>query len=118
MAVDLKLNADNDLVILNGDLQLVTEDEEIAQHIKTRLMTWQGEWILDFGMGLDWLDKIFTIHTSQEKRDAAIKKVITDTPGVKEITNYVFDVDIRAHSAVINFSVTTIYGSIVQEIRT
>ena len=118
MAVDLKLNDSHDLTIENGDLVLATEDTEVAQHIKTRLLFWQGEWILSFPMGLDWLDSIFTVHTSQEKRDKLIKDVITGTPGVKELINFVFDMDIRAHSAVITFEATTIYGDIIQEIRT
>ncbi len=118
MAVDLKLDAAHDLSVEAGDLALVTEDNEVAQHIKTRLLFWQGEWILDFAEGLDWLDRVFTVHTSQEKRDKVIKDVILGTPGVKELISFVFDMDIPNHSAVITFEVTTIYGSIVQEIRT
>lgn len=118
MAVDLKLDANHDLVVENGDLQLVTEDEEIAQRIKIRLLFWQGEWILDFSMGLDWLDRIFTVHTSQEKRDKLIKDVILGASGVKSLTSYVFDMDIPNHSVVIAFGATTIYGEIYQEIRT
>ena len=119
MAVDLKLGASShDLVILNGDLQLVTEDEEVAQHIKTRLLFWQGEWILDFFEGVQWIDRIFTVHTSQEKRDKILKDVITGTPGVLALIDFVFDMDIPNHSAVITFKATTIYGEIHQEIRT
>jgi len=118
MATDLKLTSAHDLQILNGDLVLATESEEVAQHIKTRLLFWQGEWILDFYKGVQWLDRIFTVHTSQEKRDKLIKDVITGTPGVLALTSFVFDMNIPNHSAVITFEATTIYGEIYQEIRT
>ncbi len=119
MATDLKLGATtHDLVIESGDLALATENEEVKQHVKIRLMFWQGEWILDFAEGLDWLDGIFTVHTSQEKRDKLIKDVITGTPTVKDLIDFVFDMDTPTHSAKIDWQGTTIFGPIVQEIRT
>ena len=119
MAIDLKLDtATHDVVIENGDLLLIDEAEEVAQSAKIRVLTWQGEWILDYTRGVPWLDKIFSVSVSDTEKKQIIRKEIINTLGFKDLINIDLGMDYSAHGAQITFSGTTIYGDIIVEIIT
>lgn len=119
MAIDLILNAStHDVVVESGDLVLATEDTQVAQNVKIRLLTWQGEWLLDVSMGVDYLDQIFSVSTSLDVKRAIIKQAIMATPGVKDIVAFDFGLDHAAGGAQIDFVGTTDYGEITVEVQT
>ncbi len=115
---DIKLDASGDLEILGGDLTLIDESEQVAQNIKTRLLTIEGEWILDYTRGVPWFDKVFAPSTSIEERNALIKRAILGTKGVKAITKYEFAMDYIERTFYVSFEATTDYGEVFVEVRT
>jgi hypothetical protein len=118
MSVDLKLTEQHALQLTDGDLVLATESEEVAQATKIRLLFWLGEWILNVALGTDWLNGVFAVHTSQERRDRLIKRRILDTKHVQQLTKYEFGMDYVARGAAIDFRATTDFGEVDVEIRT
>lgn len=119
MSTDLALNTTtHDLIIDNGDLSLVTDSDEVAQSVKIRLLFWQGEWILDYTMGVAYINGIYSISVSQEQKNQIIKNAILGTEHIKQIIQYSFGVDLGTQTADIEFIATDEWGDVVVEIRT
>lgn len=86
----------------------VNSPQAVAQAIQTRLRLIRGTWFLDDRVGFD-LDLILGYGT-QVTRDQEVRRVIAETEGVSEITQYsssVVDREFRVEA-----TVETIYGTI------
>ncbi len=110
MAKDIKLNTNHDILFENNDIVLLTEDEEIAQSIEIRLLFIKNEWTLDFLMGTQWFDVLFSTQFSDEFKKQYLKDIIIQTDGVIGIDNMSFVVDSATKKANITFTAKTIYG--------
>lgn len=69
-----------------GNLKLARDAEAVAQHVKQRLLTHQGEWFLDTRAGVPWFDRVMGQAFDADVAEAMVKDVIARTPGVTEIT--------------------------------
>jgi hypothetical protein len=118
MSTDLKLNAEHDIYLENGDLVLATDGEEVAQSCKIRLLTVEAEWILDFLLGLPWFDRIMRVNTSLAEKEGYIKNAIRETEGVREIISFEIGFDFENHAMSIEHETDTIYGPIIDRIVT
>jgi hypothetical protein len=119
MSTDIKLgDTSHDLEIVNGDLQLIIEEEEVKQAVKIRLLFWRGEWILDYTIGVAYINGIFDNLKSQEFKDQQIKQAILGTPHIRQLIDYKYGVDSNTQTAAIEFTATTDYGDVVVEIGT
>jgi hypothetical protein len=118
MSTDLKLDSSHDIVVTSGDLELATESTEVAQSCKIRLLLWQGEWILDFTEGVNWIDDIFDVSTSYEQKNSIIKAAILGAEHVESIIEYEFSMDYVNKGAQIDFTATSEFGDVVVEVLT
>lgn len=82
----------NDLEIVGNSLRLPIDNEAIAQHVKQRLMTYQGEWFLDIFAGVPWFQEVFVRPTNQMVIESVIKAEILETPGVYELTEFAIEI--------------------------
>lgn len=81
--MDLKLTADGDLDITNGELSFVRGRDAIAQDIKMALSTWLGESIYDTTAGVPYLQIIFKEKSPNVDAIRLILKQIAERrPGV------------------------------------
>lgn len=77
--MDLKLEKlTHDLSIVSGDIEIVTGNDEIAQRIRDRLLTFLGEWFLNLSYGVDYIGRILvknprTNVVSAHLRDEILK---------------------------------------------
>ena len=111
--IDLKLDTEtHDVVVTDGDLELVADGAEVAQSCKIRLWFILGEWILDVSRGLDWFGYIFPVYTSIDQKNTRIKKMIRETEGVRAIKEYTIAIDPVNHASQIDFSVDTEFGDV------
>lgn len=79
---DLALDpADGDLLVVDGDLVLVSGAEGIASDLKARLQTFAGEWGLDTSIGLPYFTEIAERPTDARLRDL-FRSEILGTPGI------------------------------------
>ena len=109
--IDFKLTLlEHDLTIVNGRLATIDTSNEVAQNVKIRLMTYEGEWFLDVDLGVPWFQQILG------KKDASlaellVRKEINSTTGVSKIVsmNPLFDYATRNFS--VYTKIQTVYGN-------
>lgn len=87
--MDLKLdNLENDLVLENGDLALISNADAVAQFLKQKFKTFLTEWFLDENVGVPYFDRIFIKNPKQVEVDSIFKGLILGTVGVEELVSY------------------------------
>nr|QIG67155.1 baseplate assembly protein W [Rhizobium phage RHph_TM26] len=94
----------------NGSLAVVHDAEAVGQHVRTRIMSYEGEWFLDKDVGLPWIRGLLGGLYDPVLAEAVIKAEILDTDGVVDINSFSvsFDRTTRGLSA-FNITVTTEY---------
>lgn len=118
MAVQPALDAGTwDLFLdANGDLAMVSDGEEVVQHVKQRLDFFQGDWFLDLSQGLPWYQEIlgprrFNTATSQQAyTESFLKAEILGTPGVTGLLTFAFTFDEVNRAARFDFRFDTLWG--------
>ena len=103
-----KLDADGD--IATSGQQFVSNKEEVAQTIKTRLMLFLGEYFRDTSDGTDWFGKILGKGRGLQTAEAAIRRRIAQSPGVLTINQFSADFDLTTRSLSVTCGVVTPYG--------
>ena len=122
MAVQLALNSDWDIYFdADGELVLVDDGEEVAQHVKQRLDFHQGEWFLDQTIGMPWFQGIFATNSSSQDvasrsySESLIKATILETPGVTALVDFQFNFDSINRAANYSFQFDTLWGEVSNE---
>jgi hypothetical protein len=106
------LNSNNDLVLVAGQIATVEQMAETAQHCRTRLLFYTGEWFLDTDAGTPWFQEIFVKPTNLANVESIIKSRILNTPGVLSLTDFAMDYQGgRARQLKVDFSANTIYAT-------
>lgn len=98
--------------ISTSGVQFISQREEIAQTIRTRLRLFLGEYFRNINEGTPWFQSILTKRGTLSNKDAIIKQRIVRTDGVTRIIEYSTDYDINARIYSISAVVETIYGEI------
>lgn len=111
-----KLDAQTgDLVVTGGrTLELVSDAEAVAQHVRFRLQMQRGEWFLDEDSGTDWLGVILRKGAPLAEVEAELRKTLVQTPGVAEVVSLTVDRDLSQRTARIRAALTTDLGELVQ----
>lgn len=73
---------------VQGNLALVRDAEAVGQHVRTRLMTYEGEWFLDKEVGVPWIRDILGRAYDPALAEAVLKAEILDTDGVIDISSF------------------------------
>ena len=106
------LNSNHDLFALNGRIAVLRDIDEVAQHIKTRLLLVLGEYFLDVNEGVPWFTVIFTKPADLQEVETVIKNTILTTENVNELTSFSMDYDRITRTLLITFSCNTEFGLI------
>ena len=110
------LNSSNDLIVNKGQLKLVSDGDEVVQHVRTRLQFYLEEWFLDLRAGTPYFQKIFTKPVNLANIESIIKSRILNTDGVLRLTEFKMDYEKSSRVLNISFSAETEYGSISEEV--
>lgn len=97
--------------IVTSGVQFITGIEEIAQTIRTRLRLFFGEYFRDISQGTPWFQVVFLKETSLSRKDAVIKRIISQTPGVVQLINFRANYNIDARTYSISCQVITTFGA-------
>lgn len=109
---DLVLGDDNDLLVLNGQLQLFqTKEEFTRQRLMISLNTFTNTWFENINFGIN--QNLIFAKGTQDLLDQDIKTIITDTDGVIKILSYSSIVDPITRVYTMTFSYETQEGGIV-----
>lgn len=71
-----------------GNLVLVYDAEAVGQHVRQRLMTYEGEWFLDKEAGVPWMRQILGGQYDAVLAESVLKAEILETEGVTEIDGF------------------------------
>lgn len=85
---DLQVDRDGYVILSNGDLSLVRDDDAIAQHLRIRLLFIKGEWFLDTSDGTDYFGTILKKRYSLVQIRREIYRRALGTEGLKEVYDY------------------------------
>lgn len=87
--IDIELDeTTHDLRIAGFDLSLVSGTDETVQHVKQRLLTFEGEWFLDLAAGVPWFDQILGKPRDVRTVEALLKAEILASPGVRSLSAF------------------------------
>lgn len=87
--MDIKLGEDGDISLVNGDAQTTSIGaEDLAQRLRIRLNTFQGEWFMDNTLGIDWWNRVMGKNRSKMAVDAIIQDSILKEPDALQIVSY------------------------------
>ena len=87
--MDIKLDEDGDISLVSGDAQTTSIGaEDLAQRLRIRLNTFQGEWFMDNTLGIDWWNRVMGKNRSKMAVDALIQDSILKEPDALQIVSY------------------------------
>ncbi|QDP55891.1 MAG: putative baseplate wedge protein [Prokaryotic dsDNA virus sp.] len=109
------LDKNNDLVLINGSFATVNEGEQVAQHIRTRLLFYIREWFLNVNSGTPWFDEVFVRPVDLSRVETIIKNRIRTTPGVTELTYFRLELERDTRKLQVSFSANTDFGTLDQQ---
>lgn len=101
---DLRLDA-------RGDLEVVSEREDVRQRVIERLAFWRGEWFLDARQGVPYLTEIFTRPASADLAESVITAEIRSVEGVTDVTEVEVSIDTDTRRLSYAARVSTAYGT-------
>lgn len=111
--IDIKLDEiKHDISIKNYDLELVSDQGQISQSLRIRLLLFRGEWFLDEGEGVPFYEDVFVKNPNLGAVEASLKARIMGTPGVTELISFSMDFDRAGRFLKVDFEVNTLFGTI------
>jgi hypothetical protein len=104
---DLLINpTTGDLVFINGQCPMTYEmGVTVAQRLRIKILTFQGEWFLNTEYGVPYFQTIFVQGTSKSTIDATYQELILSDPDVLEIVEFNSIVDVEARTYQLSFRV-------------
>ena len=79
------LDGNHDWVFGSGRNDYVTENQEIALNIKTRILSFLGDCFFAINEGIDWFNLLD--YRYQNRLELAVQETIKNTPGVTGIND-------------------------------
>jgi hypothetical protein len=110
--ISRSLNNSNDLYLLNGRIAVVSEGEQVLQHVRTRLLTYQEEWFLDTRAGIPYFQNILIKPANLSGTEALIKTEILQTPDVLSLSAFGLEFDAITRTLNITFTALTAFGDV------
>lgn len=87
--MDIKLDDSGDISFTSGESSVTSIGaEDLAQRIRIRLNTFQGEWFMDNTLGVDWWNRVFGKNRSKAAVDALLQEQILKEPDALQILSY------------------------------
>lgn len=111
-----RIDADGDWTFGRGRHSYAGTRESVAQRVKTRLQSFQGDWFLDLEHGLPWFERMAK-PANLELLEADLKRCILETPGVATLTSFSIDLDHDTRNCTVAATITDIYGDDAQQIK-
>lgn len=111
------LDENNDIFLKDGKIHTVSEAPETVQQIRSRLLTYLGEWFLNTESGVDYFGIVFVKPVNLSLIESEIKSIIIGTDGVIQLNEFELDYDSTTRKLTVDFEAETIFGVInVQEV--
>lgn len=120
-AIDAENPIIGDLRLVNGRLQWIGHDRDddaefdrvVAQRLRTRLLTFLGEWYQDQTIGTPWRQSLFGTGVTVARSRSIIRRIIISTPGVAGVKALTVSMDRGSRVATCSFTAVTDIGTSV-----
>ena len=109
--INMKINDDGNIVVSEGSIVRVTEDDAIIQNLRATINHWRNEWFLDTGSGIDYKKRVFTRQYNPVNASRELKKSIKAADGIRNINS--FEMTRSGNVLSIAFTVTTINATTI-----
>ena len=109
---DINLDSTGDIELIEGSMSLNSTNFAIAQHLRSRLRTFYGEWFLDISKGVPYFEQILIKNPNPVSVDSILKKEILETDGVLELREFDLDLNPTTRELTLTFEARTITGSV------
>ena len=109
---DIKLSAENDLMVSGRDLVMVSDLEAVEQAVRIKLQFIKGEWFLDANAGTPYFDGVFGKGNGLHLVSSLLRRSILDVPGVNEVTALNLSVNNETRKLTVSFKASTDLGEI------
>jgi len=111
---DLKLTADLDIAIEDGDLVLIYDADVVVQMLRIALLRVAGEWYLDIDSGVDYLGDVFPKGSG---RETAIRDAILANEYVTGLSRFAAAYEPATRKLAIEFTAETDFGTITSRVE-
>jgi hypothetical protein len=110
--IDLKLDANNELVIENGDLVFTRGIEAVVQQCRIALQMFQGEWFLNLDVGIPYWEKILgeKPKTAIEAARIFFRRELQLVDGVEKVTRLDVTYTGSTRTLTVTWQVSTVFG--------
>lgn len=108
--MNISVDGNNDIVMVDGGLPLVTGIEETRQLLKQTLSSFQADWFLDLDLGLPYFQTILKKSTTVSALEGFYLDEISGVAGVLDIETFNLSFDTTNRRVDISFRVTTSDG--------
>lgn len=102
------LDSDHDWKWGNGKGNYISKSAEIAQNVKTRILSFKNDWVLDTSVHIDWF-AILGNYSNEATIRREVERVTLETLGVKSLDSLEITTD-DARNAEITIGYTDIYN--------
>lgn len=113
--IDIKLSATHDLMIRDGDIELIGGADRVAQEIKITLLTWLGEWFLDQRVGVPYLENVLVKNPDMNYIRAILRKKVANVDGVKNVVSLDAAYDRKTRLLNVEYEAQTEFGLVKGE---
>jgi hypothetical protein len=104
-----RIDADGDWTFGRGRHSYAATSESVAQRVKTRLLSFQGDWFLDLDHGLPWFIRMEK-PADLALLEADVKRCILETAGVASLTAFSIDLNRETRKCTIAATIIDAYG--------
>jgi hypothetical protein len=110
--MDLYLNEQHDLNLVDGDLETVTDYQEIKQAIRVTLLTQVGEWLFDLLFGVPYREQILIKSPDLNAVLARFRTILANIDGITAIIQLALTEDQQSRKVTLSGQVDTREGKI------
>ena len=107
------LNAPDDYIIQDGDLQVVTAHEALRQRVLHYLRFHIGESIFNPGAGVPYRERIFGLYKDANLIRQRLVAIVLGIEGVASVNNVMLVIDDRDRTAQFNLNIVGDDGIVV-----
>lgn len=113
---DWALDSVNDDLALDpatGDMAVVVGTDGVVSDLKSRLLTFLGEWWLDTSIGFPWTQEVLGQKLDEGNVRASVEAEALACPGIVSVEDVTSVFDTTARSLAITFSATDDLGAVI-----
>lgn len=106
---------DNDILVVNGVISLVSGKAQIAQHVRHRLLHFAGEWFLDTSAGIPYFEEILVRNLDVINAENIFKRVILTTPNIDRLLTFSLDFQQKERLLQVSFTAKSLREGLIED---